>query len=387
MPVVLYVVNEAYFFLSHRLPTAKAARAAGYEVHVACPSDHVWAPEGFTLEALSDAGFIYHEIPLSRRGLNPLRDIQTLAALFVLYKRLKPTIVHHLTIKPIVYGGIAATLARLPAVICTVTGLGQAFVGRGVRATALRYLVTFLYRLALHHRNTHVIVQNREDGQTLARLGLVGSDDVTLVRGSGVSLSDYRPSVEPEGVPVVILPARMIREKGVDEFVESASRLSASGCRARFVLVGDTQPSNPRSVPERELQALVKSGIVEWWGRRTDMANVYRACHIVCLPSKYGEGVPKVLLEAAASGRPVVCSDIAGCREVVVHEATGLLCRAGDVSALTSALVRLIDDADLRRRYGAAARAVAEREFSDTKIASTTLDVYARALTLADRSS
>jgi len=376
-PILLYVVNEAYFFLSHRLPVARAAQNAGFDVHVAAPDDHVWAPEGFRIEALREAGFAYHVIPLVKRGTNPFEELATFAAIWRLLGRLRPALVHTLTIKPVLYGGLAARLVGVPGVVAGITGLGQMFSGQGAKVGALRALAGIGYRLALGHARARAIVQNAEDGETLLRIGALPGERLRLIRGSGVALGTFAPSEEPTtGAPLVILPARLIWDKGVGEFVEAARYLKAAGTRARFALVGDTKASNPRSVPETQLRSWHEEGAVEWWGRREDMPAVLASASIVCLPSTYGEGVPKVLIEAAASARSIVATNIGGCREIARHEENGLLVPPGDAKALAAALSRLIEDAALRRRYGARGREIAVAEFSDVEVAAKTLAIY-----------
>ena len=376
MAKLLYIVNESYFFMSHRLPIARAARAAGYQVHVAAPEDHVWAPEGFTVQALRDAGFAFHPIPLLRRGTNPWQEARTLIALWRLIRGLRPELVHLLTIKPLLYGGLAARLLGVPGVVAAVTGLGQVFVSSGATAGLLRRLAVMAYRVATGHPNGRVIVQNAGDMETLARSGAVKPERMVLIRGSGVSLSAFAPSPEPDGPPLVILPARMIWEKGVAEFVEAARLLRARGVEARFALVGDSKASNPRAVPQPTLEKWSREGGVEWWGRRTDMARVFAGAHVVCLPSTYGEGVPKVLIEAAACGRPIVACDIPGCREITHQGENGLLVPPGDTEALAAALARLIENSDLRRRFGARGRELVEAGFSEDRVVTATLEVY-----------
>jgi len=376
MTKLLYIVNESYFFMSHRLPIARAALGAGYEVHVAAPEDHVWAPRGFTVEALRDAGFAFHPIPLSRRGTNPWQELKTLIALWRLLAELRPELVHLLTIKPLLYGGLAARLLRVPAVVAAVTGLGQVFVATGVRAGLLRRLAVAAYRVATGHPNGRVIVQNAGDLETLRRSGAVVPGRLVLIRGSGVSLRTFTPEPEPSGPPLVILPARMIWEKGMAEFVAAARSLRARGVTARFALVGDSQASNPRAVPEATLQQWSEEGVVEWWGRRTDMPRVFAEAHVVCLPSTYGEGVPKVLIEAAACARPIVACDIPGCREIVHDGENGILVPPGDTEALAAALARLIEEPALRRRMGVRGREVVEAGFTEEQVAAATLEVY-----------
>lgn len=373
---LLFVVNETFFFYSHRLPVARAARDAGFEVHLAAPDDHVWAPTDFDIDVLRREGFVYHRVPLRRRGTNPLQELVTLLALLRLIRRLRPALVHTLTIKPVIYGGIAARLLRVPALVSAVTGLGQVFTADDLKYRLIRPLVVAAYRLVMARSSGRVIVQNPDDGATLSTLGCLPADRLRLIRGSGVDLEDFPARSEAEGPPLFVLPARLIWEKGVGEFVEAARRLHARGLKARFALVGNTAPSNPRAVPEATLQAWHRKGVVEWWGRRTDMPAVFAACHGVCLPSTYGEGVPKVLIEAAASGRAVVTTDIPGCREIVRDGINGLLVPPGDVDALTAALARLIEAPEERRRLGEQGPAEVAAGFSSAEVVRQTLAVY-----------
>jgi len=383
MRKILFVVNEAYFFMTHRVALARAAADAGYEVHVAAPSHHTWAPDDFSVDVLIDAGFTWHEIPLSRRGTNPLQDLRTLASLARLFRKLSPDVIHLITIKPFLYGAIAARLTGMQAVVGTVTGLGQIFVASGARASFLRSIVRLLYRVALRHPNMAVIIQNPNDGEVLVSTGAVKPDRLTLIRGSGVSLEEYAPVDEPAGPPVVILAARLIWEKGVGDFAAAAEKLLAEGIQARFVLVGDTQPSNPRAVPVGQIEAWCEAGTLEWWGRRKDMPDVLRNSHIVCLPTSYGEGVPRILIEAAASGRPIVSTDIPGCLEVNLDLQTGIVVPVHDVSALAEALASLIASPEMRKRLGRNGRILVTEELSDTIVITKTLEVYEE---ISDRS-
>ncbi len=377
-PILLFVVNEAFFFVSHRLPIALEAQRQGYDVHIAAPSDNVWAPEDYSTAELAKLGLSFHRIPISRRGTHLIQEFWTFFALLRLYRRLRPEIVHHLTIKPNLYGGIAARLSGVPGVVYAVTGLGQMFVATQGPLRLLRPMVLAVMRVAFSHRNAKVIVQNTSDRAFLVDNRVVEIDDTVLIQGSGVDLELFKPAPEPECDPVVILPSRLIWEKGIQEFVDAAKQLRADGVAARFALVGNTHPSNPRAVPEAMLRSWAADGVVEWWGRREDMSRVMAECHIVCLPSKYGEGVPKVLLEAAAAGRPVVATDTPGCREVIDDGVQGLLVPMGDSAALAAALRRLIDGLDERRAMGAAGRREAEAAFGINDVVRRTLAIYSQ---------
>jgi glycosyltransferase involved in cell wall biosynthesis len=365
---LLYVVNDAGFFLSHRLTLALAAVAAGYEVHVATPQDQ-------SSSAIAEAGLVFHAIPLSRKGTRPWLELRSLWALTHLYRRLRPDLVHHVTIKPVIYGGIAARLTRIPGVVNAVTGLGTIFIARSIPASLLRALVSVIYRFSLNHRNQRVIFQNPDDRDHFVGAGLVKAEDTTLIRGAGVDMGRFMPSPEPSGVPVIVLASRMIADKGIGEFVAAARELRGEGVHARFVLVGDTDAGNPTAIASATLTAWHEEGAVEWWGQCTNMPAVLAAAHIVCLPS-YREGLPKVLVEAAACGRPLVTTDTPGCRDICRDQENGLLVKAKDAHSLAAALRRLIQDAPLRRRLGARARQIVEHDFSDATVIRQTLALY-----------
>ena len=369
-PCLLLVVNDAGFFLSHRLPVAEAAREQGYDVHVATPSSEAVA-------VIKAHGFDHHAITLSRRGLHPLEEFATFTGLARLFRELRPDIVHNVTIKPVLYGGIAARLVKVPAVVSAISGLGYVFIRRGAKAALVRGGVQQAYRWALAHPNSKSIFQNPDDMNTLMKVCRISERQATLIRGSGVDLQQYAYQPEPgSDEPVVLLASRMLWDKGVGLFVEAAKRLRDSGVAARFVLVGESDPGNPNAVPTEQLQRWQREGGIEWWGRREDMPRVLADCAIFCLPSSYGEGVPKVLIEAAACGRPIVTTDWPGCREVVRHEENGLLVPVGDVSALARALSRLLVDRVKRARMGRRGREIAESEFAVEKVVSQTLAIY-----------
>jgi glycosyltransferase involved in cell wall biosynthesis len=373
---LLFIVNEGYFFLSHRMPVVRAAIAAGMDVQVLAPSDHVWAPEGFTLDDLEKQGLIVHSYRLSRRGKNILAEFLSFLTILKMIATIKPDVLHLLTIKPVIYGGIAARLCKTPSVVFAVTGLGQAFDRGGARQNILRKAVIMAYRFVTSHPNCKVIIQNSDNRAQLIKSRAVKEENLVLIKGSGVSMGEFTPSPEPPGPQLLILPARLIWEKGVREFVHAAAQLKLQGLDARFALVGDTQPSNPRAVPAEEIEKWVSEGAVEWWGRRTDMPAVIAQSSVVVLPSFYGEGVPKILIEAAASGRPIVTTDSAGCREIVMDRINGYLAKPKDVESLANAMKKLIMSAELRNSFGEAGRNLVEDQFSDTIVSKKTMDVY-----------
>lgn len=372
-PRLLFVVNEPDFFLSHRLPLAIAARASGYDVHIASRA-------GKGVERLQSLGFPHHVVPLSRSGKNVAVELRTIWSLLRLMRRLRPHLVHLVTIKPILYGGIAARVAGISAVVAAVSGLGFVFTSRGRRAELLRSVVLSLYGLALNHRRQRVIFQNPTDRSALVDRGIVRAEQTVLLKGSGVDLRAYRYEPEPAGLPVVVMASRLLKDKGVQEFVNAAARLRKQGVVARFVLAGEQDSGNPQSVSDEDLAAWRASGVVEVLGYCQDVAALFKASHLVVLPS-YREGLPKVLLEAAACGRAVVTTDAPGCRDSIEVGVTGLLIPTRDVEALAAAIGKLLEDPSLRRSMGAAGRRLAERQYAIEHIVEAHLEIYATLLT------
>lgn len=361
-------------FVLHRLGLAKAAQNAGYEIHVAAPDE----PEG---QAITEAGFHFHAIPLDRRSINPWREFACITALNRLFRAVRPDLIHAMRLKPIIYGGIAARVVRAPAIVYGTTGLGYAFSKDDIKTVLLRAVIKTGLRQALRHPNSRILVENPDDESTLLKSGLVSAGMAKVIKGVGIDLSQFPLLPQADGEPVVVLASRMLWDKGVGEFVSAAERLRAEGVRARFALVGDTDPGNRSAVPARQLEEWKRLGIVEWWGWQKDMVAVFAQAHVVCLPSRYREGVPRILIEAAACGRPIVTTDAPGCREIVHHNHNGLLVPLRDSGALAAALRSLIESPPVRLRMGLNGRALAAGEFSQEYVNEATLRVYDELLT------
>jgi glycosyltransferase involved in cell wall biosynthesis len=365
---LFFVVNDLAFFLSHRLPIALAAKDAGYDVHVA-------ASAGVVVEKLSEYGLTYHVLPVSRSGKNLFSELRTLIMLLCLFRKVAPDIVHLVTIKPVIYGGIAARLTKVPAVVAAISGLGFVFIQKGLIAGIVRYAVAVLYRIALGHNNLRVIFQNNDDACTISSLAALMSEQVSLIRGSGVDLHAYKPKPLPEGCSVVMLAARLLVDKGCLEFIEAARLLLQREVSARFVLVGTSDSGNPSSLTQEYVARLVSEGLVEDWGYRQDMPEVLAQAALVVLPS-YREGLPKVLIEAQACGRAVVTTDVPGCRDAITPDVTGLLVPPRDAVALADAIEKLLSDRNRLQAMGTAGRALAEKCFDVRQVVAEHLDIY-----------
>lgn len=368
VPCILFVTNVEWFFLSHRLPLARAMQRQGARVVIAA-ADTGRVPE------ITAEGFEFVALPFSRRGINPLAELRTLVAIVALYRRLRPDLIHQISIKPVLYGSLAARLAGRPPLVNAISGLGHLFAEGNIPVIARR-LVESVYRIALGGRRTRTVFQNPEDRDEFVRRGLVPLQRTVLVRGSGVDCAHFAARAEPPGDPIVMFAGRLLWEKGFGEFVEAARRVRQGGSAARFVLVGPADDDNPTAVTRAQIVPHVEAGVIEWWGPRRDMPEVLASSAIVVLPTFYKEGLPKVLLEAAAAGRPLVATDIPGCREIVRHGVNGFLIPTRDPAALTQRVEELLAAPALRQRFGAASRRIAVEEFSEGRVVSEIVGVY-----------
>lgn len=365
----LFVTNQVDDFLRYRMRLARKVQEAGYEVHVALPKEP-------GLEDIVTQGIVVHIIHLQRKSTSLIDQMFCWGSLLQLHRRLRPTVVHHMCLQPILYGGIAARVVGVPVVVSTFYGFGYLFCTNTIKARSLRQLVTVALRFALQHENRRVIVQNLVDRDFLLSECNLPSDHIVLIRGSGVDLSLFKPEPEPDGLPVVLMASRLLWAKGVKDFVAAAREIRARGIKARFVLAGEPDYGHPSAIPMDILKDWNDAGEIEWLGFRLDMPLVIAQSHIICLPSCYGEGIPRILQEAAAVGRPVVATETPGCLEAVHHGQNGLLVSIGDSQALVDALVQLIDNSPLRRSMGTRGREIAVAEFSLEQVLDKNLAVY-----------
>jgi len=367
-PKLLFFVTEDWYFCAHWLHFAVAAKEAGYRVTVLTRVREQGQP-------ILDAGLELIPIELNRHGLNPLQDFALIRRLIAVYRQQRPDLVHQVAMKPILYGSLAARLAGVRGMVNLAAGLGVVFAAPGRGARLLRPLLKAGFHLIARTCPSRFVFQNPDD----ARRMFADADTnprVRVIRGVGVDPDRFTPAPEPEGPPVVALAARLIWDKGIRELVTAAGIIRERGIPARFALVGEPDHNNPGSVPREQLEAWDRDGLVEWWGHRDDMPVVYAASSIFCLPTKYGEGLPTVLLEAAACGRALVATDAPGCREVVRHAENGLLVPIGEAEALAEALAQLLTDASRRREMGRRGRRLVEQEFSRARVEGETVALY-----------
>ena len=366
-PKLIFCVTEDWYFCSHRLPIAKAARDEGFDVVVITRED----ADG---ERIRGEGFRLIPLDFQRGRLRPLHDLGVLFRLGRIIRKERPALVHNVAMKPVFLGTIAARAAGADGIVNALAGLGYVFTSRSGRASVLRPLVKAAFRSLFRGKNMRVIVQNPVDRETLERSG-VPAQNLISIAGSGVDPERFRPTPEPAGPPVVAMVSRMLWDKGVGDLVEAARRLKDPRPDLRVRLVGPPDPDNPSSIDETLLRTWAAEGIVDWSGPVADVSSVWSDAHIAVLPS-YREGLPMSLLEAAACGRAIVATDVPGCREVVEHEHTGLLVPPRDPRALAEAIDWLAGDPAFRARLGQAARARVLDRFTVDEVMGATLDVY-----------
>lgn len=367
MKKILLVANTDWYLYRFRNSLASFLQMQGDEIVFV-------SPPGRFVPDIQGQGFRWIAWNVGRQSINPFKELKAILELAHIYSTEKPSHVHLHTIKPVIYGSLAARLIKVPAVIHSITGRGYVFLGKDVKARLLRTIVKKIYRFALSYRSSMTIFENETDRNYFLDENLVMPQKSSVVEGVGVNTDYYSPSPEPTGIPIVILAGRMLWDKGVGTFIDAA-QLLRSKVSARFILVGEPDAGNPASIDVDVLKQWVKEGVVEWWGWQADMRSVFASCHIVVLPS-LGEGIPTILLEAAAAGRPIVATNVSGCRDVVIDGSTGLLVPQQDSLALALAMEKLITHPEMRKTMGKAGREYIVQRFGSSKINHETYKIY-----------
>ncbi len=367
-PRLLYVVTEDWYFLSHRLPMARAARAAGFEVHLATR-----IVDGAA--AIESEGFAAHPVPFVRGRLSLIAALRTIAALRRIQRQVAPSITHHVALQASILGSLAA-IGRPGARINALTGFGHTFISNSLRTRALRALIGILLRALVNRPTSIALVQNPDDRKSLLALG-IDPNHIVIIPGSGVDTDVLQPQPEPAGPPTVAFVGRLLDDKGIRTLVNAHRLLRGSNSNIELLIAGTPDPANPASVSEQEAAQFNREPGITWLGHVDDIAALWARAHIAALPSRR-EGLPKSLLEAAACGRPMVATDVPGCREIVLPQETGLLVPADDAPALSVAIGKLAASQELRMRFGAAARRLVVERFSAEIIGRHTVDLYRR---------
>ena len=365
---LLFLVNSSSYFLSHRLGIAIEAKKQGYEVHIASPEDG--CEDTFKIK-----GLMHHKLPISRTSINIFSEIKAFLNIYFLIKKINPDLLHLITIKPVIYGGIISRLIQIKGVVSAVPGLGYVYISKGTRAAILRFFINYFYKVSFSKKSLKIIFQNKDDMNKL-RLA-VGFDPIksVIIKGSGVDLDEFKSTPLPEGRPVISMISRLQEDKGVKEFARAAQMIKERKIEADFWLIGDTDSSYPSPILIEDLQEWENKGFLRLLGYRKDINILMGNSKIIVLPS-YREGLPKVLLEAAACGRPVITTDVPGCRAAIEDGKTGLLVPPRDSSSLADKIEYLLGNKELLKKMGNAGRKLAEENFSLDKVVSAHLKIY-----------
>lgn len=366
---ILFIVNSDWFFMSHRLPIGIEALRKNFQVHIATSITD-------RQSILESYGFIVHSLHLKRGKSSLFSAITSFWQMLFILWRLKPDIVHLITIKPVLFGGIAARLLGIRNVVVSISGLGYVFTDRGFFASFRRWCIEFLYSQALCQNNLKIIFQNPSDMKTVKAFANISKGSSIMIRGSGVDLKDYSFVPEPQETPIVVMASRLLKDKGVYEFVDAARILKDRNIDVQFRLLGIPDPENPMSVLETEIAAWRKEDIVDCAGFCADISKAYSEANIVALPSYYGEGLPKTLIEASACGRAIITTDMPGCRDAIIPGVTGVLIPPRNALALADAVETMLNNHELRLKMGSAGRSFAEREFDINHVVTVHISIY-----------
>jgi glycosyltransferase involved in cell wall biosynthesis len=377
---LLFLITEDWYFNLHRIPLADGARRMGLKVVVA-------ARDNGNMHMLAARGFELVPLKWQRGHVNLLKLIIELLEVRRVYRRIRPDDIHHVAMKPSLIGSFAAVGLPIPVIMNNLAGLGSAFSRSGICSMLARMLLKRAFKYAFSRKRSVTIVENRDDLEYLVREVGISQERVRLIRGVGVNIRLFSPTPEPPGRLVVTMVSRMLWHKGVGDLVEAARLVKNQGLDVVVRLVGDTDEGNLAGVPQARLREWHAEGVVEWWGFREDIEAIWRHSHIAVFPSYYREGIPRSLLEAAACGRPIITTDMPGCREIVRNEVNGILVMPKDPSQLAAAITRLARDKACRERMGTAGRRIVEAEFGEDRVVAQTMDLYRRLMQVAAMAS
>lgn len=365
---LVIATNHPRFFLNHRLGLAERARAEGYRVIGLFPD----GKETLDVQA---KGFETVTLPLSRKGTSPLAELNSLWSFYKQLVKIQPDIYHGFTIKPVIYGALAARLAKVPQIYGTITGLGYVFIETGWKAKLLRSLVCRLYQFSFHHKNIKIVFQNLDDQSLFLENKLIQQDKTLIIPGTGVDTKKFEPNTTNNKVPHILVATRILRHKGIGDLVEACKILYQKNLQFRLTIAGQVDPQNPASFTQQELEIWNQLPFCDCIGYQKDIVKVYAYADIVALPS-FREGFPLGLVEAAACGKPIVATDVPGCRDIVVHGYNGFLSKVKNVTSLAAYLEKLIVSESLRKKMGRNSRALAEQKYEAQHVLGQYMSLY-----------
>ena len=368
---IVFVINDLEFLFSHRIDICTRCVKLGYNVHVIGP----YKVE--LVSKLKSLSIVFHHVNFSRGGDNPFVEFLSIVSLYKKFKKINPDIVHLITIKPYLYGGIVAKLLKIKSLVASVAGLGIVFSSNSIKYVLLRKVLYPFYKLAFSHNNQTVIFQNKEDKKYLLNFGVISSDKCSIIKGSGVDLNLFKNTLEIDNKPLIVsMASRLLVDKGVQVFVDASKILKQKKINVECWLIGSPDIGNSNSVSDRQISGWVAQGLIKHLGNRSDISTLFSKSNIIVLPSFYGEGLPKVLIEAAACGRSVITTDLPGCRDAIEPNISGLLVPVKNCAELAKKIEYLANNKQVREAMGKAGRHLAEREFSVETVVDAHIDLY-----------
>ena len=366
---LLIILNDLPFFITHRLHLAVEAKKRGFDVHILAP----YHKKSYL--TVNKYGLKFHDIPLKRGGKNIFSELKLFISIWKQISKTKPHLVHFVSMKPVLYGGIIARILKVPGTVNAITGLGFLFVTSSLFTRILREFVFIIYKFSLNHKNSISIFQNNDDLELFLGKNLVKESNTVIIKGCGVDINEFKPKKNLNAETIVMFPARIIGDKGANEFFNAALMLRKEGIKAKFVLVGRSDPDNPTNIDKETIEKLVENKVLEWWGFSENMSETLSKASIICLPS-YREGLPKVLIEAASLGKPIVTTDVPGCREIVINGQNGVLVPVKDSIKLSLAIKKLIYDESMQKNMGIKGRKLVEKNFTSQDFILKSIKVY-----------
>ncbi len=368
---ILFVVNNLDFFISHRLNIAKEAKKNGFKVHLAVEKRK---NDFEKIELLKD--FYVHNYFISRSSQNIFYEIYTFLSLYKLIRKVNPKIIHLITIKPIIYGGIISNFLNIPFKVISVTGMGYVFINKKkIKIKILKYLIVKILKISLNHNNQKIIFQNKSDINEFSKITKINKNNIILIPGSGVDLILFKNLPENPKNNLVIMVSRLLKDKGIFEFIEASNIIIKKNLKARFWVIGELDNSNPASLTKEDVKYLKRNSRVRFFGFRKDIHRLYSYSNIAVLPS-YREGFPKSLIEASASGRPIITTNVPGCRDAIIDNETGILVKARDSFELSFAIEKLLNNKFLRTKMGNKGRIHAEKTFNISEVVNQHMKIY-----------
>ena len=364
---LLFIVNTDWFFITHRLPIAIAAQKQGYEVHIA-------VGESKRKETLIRNNIKVHVIKMDRKSINPLKFLVSFFEVYNLIYKVKPDLLHLITIKPVILGGLACRLLKPLPVVASITGLGYIFSNKGLMNKIKRYFVQIFYKIIFLNKNLIAIFQNKDDQEVLMKITSLKRKDTVILKGSGVDLKKYKYTPVNTSIPKILFASRLLISKGIMEFIHASEYVR----EAKFIIAGQMDIGNPESITDDQLKIALKGKNVDYIGFKENISEIISDSTIFVLPSYYGEGFPKVLAEAAACGRPVITTDNVGCRDAIIQGETGLLVPVKNIDRLVLAIKYLLERPHLIKLMGRNARNLAEKEYDIKLIVEAHLKIYAK---------